>query len=118
MAEKNGTAPGNVPPGGEGKDEVALAGLLAGELVEEVIRTAVCLEDVVLGLLEDLPESAFPGEENSKVIFEMIAGTVAPAVATVGGPECRGAITLVAAIRERVLADLQTAAEMASEDRS
>jgi hypothetical protein len=73
---------------------------VARELVEEVLRTAMALEDIVVSLLEDLPAGAFPGEE--------------PGVAA-GRRNTRTATALVGAIRERVLADLRVAAVLAAE---
>jgi hypothetical protein len=85
------------------------------ELVEEVLRTALALEDVMSALLDELPERAFPGEDNARVLLEMVVGSVHPAVTAAGPCDTRTAIALVAAIRERVLADLRTAAELAKE---
>ena len=88
---------------------------LSGELVDEVLRTALALEDVISGLLEELPPEAFPGRDNATILLEMIVGSVHPAATAAGVRECRSAIALVAAIRERVLADLHSAAELAKE---
>lgn len=85
------------------------------ELVEEVLRTALGLEDVMTALLEELPEGAFPGEDSARVLLEMVVGSVHPAACAAGLRECRTAIALIAAVRERVLADLRTAAELAKE---
>lgn len=85
---------------------------LTGELVEEVLRTALALEDVISGLLEKLPAGAFPGEDPAQVLMTMIVGSVHPAAAAAGVRDCRSAIALVVAIRERVLADLHTASEL------
>lgn len=82
-------------------------------LVEEVLRTAMALEDVVVSLLEDLPDDAFPGEDNGLVLLEMIVGSVHPAAAAAGARDTRTATALVGAVRERVLADLRAAAELA-----
>jgi len=35
-----------------------------GELVEEVLRTALALESVISSLLEELPAGAFPGRDD------------------------------------------------------
>ena len=85
------------------------------ELVEEVLRTAMALEDVVVSLLEDLPDGAFPGEDPGLVLLEMIVGSVHPAAVAAGLRDTRTATALVGAIRERVLADLRTAAVLAGE---
>ncbi|MBS1678644.1 MAG: hypothetical protein JST08_14805 [Actinobacteria bacterium] len=85
------------------------------ELVEEVLRTAMALEDVVVSLLQDLPDGAFPGEDSGLVLLEMIVGSVHPAVVAAGAHDTYTATALVVAIRERVLADLHTAATLADE---
>ena len=83
------------------------------DLVEEVLRTALALEDVMVSLLEDLPDGAFPGEDNGLVLLEMVVGSVHPAALAAGIRDTRTATALVGAIRERVLADLHTAADLA-----
>jgi hypothetical protein len=88
---------------------------LTGELVEEVLRTALALEDVISGLLDELPVGAFPGEDPGRVLMQMIVGSVHPAASVAGVRDCRSAIALIVAIRERVLADLHTAAELAKD---
>ena len=88
---------------------------LTNELVEEVLRTALALEDVLSGLLAELPPGAFEGRDNAHVLLEMIVGSVHPAAAAAGVRDCRSAIALVVAIRERVLADLHTAADLAKD---
>jgi hypothetical protein len=85
------------------------------DLVEEVLRTALALEDVMSSLLEELPEGAFPGEDNARVLLEMVVGSVHPAARAAGPRDCRTATALVGAIRERVIADLRTAAELAKD---
>jgi hypothetical protein len=85
------------------------------DLVEEVLRTALALEDVMASLLEELPEGAFPGEDNARVLLEMVVGSVHPAAVAAGTRDCRTATALVGAIRERVIDDLRTAAELAKE---
>ncbi len=84
-------------------------------LVEEVLRTAFALEDVIDSLLEDLPGGAFPGEDNGLVLLDMVVGSVHPAALAAGARDCRTATALVGAIRERVLDDLHTAATLARE---
>jgi hypothetical protein len=82
------------------------------DLVEEVLLTALALEDVMSALLEEIPEGAFPGEDNAHVLLEMVVGSVHPAARAAGAHDCQIATALVAAIRERVLTDLHTAAEL------
>ena len=86
------------------------------DLVEEVLLTALALEDVVSALLAEMPEDAFPGEDNTQVLLQMVVGSANPAARAAGPRDCRTATALVAAIRERVLADLHRAAEL-SRDR-
>ena len=85
------------------------------DLVEEVLRTALALEDVIVSLLDDLPDGAFPGEDPGLVLLEMVVGSVHPAAVAAGPAACRTATALVGAIRERVIDDLRTAAELARE---
>jgi hypothetical protein len=85
------------------------------ELVEEVLRTAIALEEVMSALLEEIPERAFRGEDNAHVLFEMVVGSVHPAARAAGRHDCHVATALIAAVRERVIADLRTAAELAKE---
>ena len=89
---------------------------LTHELIEEVLRTALALEGVISSLLEELPPHPFPGRDDPAVVLlQMIVGSVQPAAAAAGVRDCRSAIALVVAIRERVLADLHTASELAKE---
>ncbi len=96
-----------------GRDPVDLD--LTRGLVEEVLRTAFALEEVIVSLLDDLPDGAFPGEDPGLVLLEMVVGSVHPATRAAGPIECRTAIALIGAIRERVLEDLRTAANLAAE---
>jgi hypothetical protein len=87
------------------------------ELVEEVLRTALALEDIIVSLDESLPKGAFPGEDSTHVLMEMVVGSVHPAARAAGECDCRVATALVGAIRERVIDDLHAAAELAEERR-
>jgi hypothetical protein len=82
-------------------------------LVEEVLRTALALEDVMVSLLDDLPAGAFPDEDPGLVLLEMVVGSIHPAAVAAGAHECRVATALVGAIRERVIEDLRVAADLA-----
>jgi hypothetical protein len=93
----------------------ALEPAVTRELVEEVLRTALALEDVISSLLDDLPPDAFPGEDPALVLLEMVVGSVHPAARAAGRRDCRVATALVGAIRERVLDDLRSAADLARE---
>lgn len=85
------------------------------DLVEEVLLTALALEDVMTALLAELPDGAFPGEDNARMLLEMVVGSAQPAARAAGARECQTATALVAAIRERVLNDLHAAAELSRE---
>jgi hypothetical protein len=85
------------------------------DLVEEVMLTAIALDDVMGALLDEIPEGAFPGQDNARVLLEMVVGSVHPAARAAGPNDCQIATALVAAIRERVLIDLHTAAELSRE---
>jgi hypothetical protein len=86
-------------------------------LIEELLRTALALGGVLASLLEDLPEEAFPGEDNAAVLIEMVVGSCRPAVEAAGEPDCWAATALIGAIRDRVIDDLRAAAEAARSDR-
>jgi len=81
--------------------------------VEELLRTGLTLTDMLAGLLEDLPEDAFPGEDSGEVLLEMLAGTLTPVVEAAGAQTARRATALLGAVRDRTIADLRLAAEQA-----
>jgi hypothetical protein len=85
------------------------------ELIEEVLRTAMALEDVVNAVLDSLPHDAFPGEDPGLVLLEMIVGSSHPATTAAGERDTRTATALVVAVRERVLTDLRAAATLVLE---
>jgi hypothetical protein len=80
------------------------------ELVEEVMRTSMALENIVHALLGSLPDDHFPDEDPALVLLEMIVGSSHPATTAAGPTETSTATALVVAIRERVLTDLHAAA--------
>jgi hypothetical protein len=84
-------------------------------LVEEILRNGVTLSGLVSTLIEELPEDAFPGENTTEVLIEMVTGSVRPAVEAVGPQAAREAAALVGAVTDRVLGDLRKAAELARE---
>jgi hypothetical protein len=100
--------PGNSPP---------LALDVTRQLVLETLRTALALEEVMGSLLAELPGTAFPAEDRAEVLLEMLIGSVHPAARAAGERDCRVATALVGAIRERVIDDLRTAADLAKERR-
>lgn len=86
-------------------------------LIEELLRTAFGLGDVLGSLLEDLPEDAFPGEDNAAVLLEMVVGSCRPAIEASGESGCWAAIALIGAVRDRVFDDLRAAAALAKSGR-
>jgi hypothetical protein len=81
--------------------------------IEELLRTGFVLIDVMGSLIDDLPEDAFPGEDNAAVMIEMVVGSCRPAIEAAGESECRVATALIGAVHQRVLDDLRRAAELA-----
>lgn len=80
-------------------------------LVEEILRVAFTLHDVMGALIEDLPEDAFPGEDPAAVLLEMVIGTCRPAAEAAGEGQCWAATALIGAVRDRVMDDLRAAIE-------
>ena len=86
-------------------------------MIEELLRTGFALGDLIGSLLEDLPDDAFPGEENAAVLIEMVVGTCLPVVEAAGESDCRAATALVGALKDKVIADLRRAAELTEAER-
>jgi hypothetical protein len=82
-------------------------------LVEELLRTGFVFIDLISSLMEELPDDAFPGEDSGAVLLGMVAGSCLPAVQAAGERDCLAATALVGALRDRVLEDLRTAADVA-----
>jgi hypothetical protein len=83
---------------------------LSRAFVEELLRTSFALQGVVASLLEQLPEDAFPGEDNGEVLLEMVAGTCRPTIEAAGAPVVRGTLALIGAVVDSVVHDLREAA--------
>lgn len=81
--------------------------------IEQFLRTGFALIDTMSSLIEDLPEDAFPGEDNAAVVLEMVTGSCRPAFEAVGEAECRTATALIGAVHQRVIDDLRRAVELA-----
>ena len=81
--------------------------------VEELLLTGLTLGDLLSGLLDELPEDAFPGEEPADVLVQMLAGSVAPVLEAAGPQTVQGVTALLGAIRDRAMADLRLPAERA-----
>ena len=84
-------------------------------LVEELLRTGLMFTDVLSGLLDDLPDGAFPGEDSGEVLVEMLTGSVRPVAEAAGPAAVKSAITLVGAMADRTVSDLRRALEVARE---
>jgi hypothetical protein len=82
--------------------------------VEEAVRVGVVWMDLVSGLLDDLPDGAFPGENHVDVLLEMLAGSIHPAADAAGAETLRQATGLMGAVSDRVLTDLRAAAARAA----
>jgi hypothetical protein len=87
------------------------------DLIGEVLRTGLVFIDLISSLIEELPEDSFPGEDRGAVLLEMLVGSCMPVVQAAGERECAAATALIGAVRDRVLDDLRTAAELAKPDR-
>ncbi len=84
-------------------------------LTEQTLRTGTMLSRLVGDLLDELPDDAFPGEDEVEVLFEMLVGTILPVAEAAGHEHVRGATALLGAMSDRVLADLRAAMELADE---
>ncbi len=91
---------------------------LLKEFTEQLLGTGLSLVDVLSALCDEVPEDAFPGENPAAVLVEMVTGTLRPVVDAAGERAVREATALIAAAHERVIGDLRTAAELASEHES
>jgi hypothetical protein len=96
-------------PASDGSD-----GELSRNLIEELLRTSLILGDTLATLIEQLPEDAFPGEDSAAVLIEMASATCRPVIDAAGAANCRSAIALIGAVRDRFLADLEAAARLAA----
>ena len=81
-------------------------------LVEELLRASFSVGDVLASLIEDVPEDAFPGEDSSAVLLEMVVNTCRPALEAAGEQECWVAAELIGVVRDRVFEDLRAAIEL------
>ncbi len=79
------------------------------EFVMQLLRTGLMLQGLLSDLLEDLPEDAFPDEENAAVLVEMLIGTITPVAEATGEPVVNEATTLLEACSDKTLADLRGA---------
>ena len=82
-------------------------------LVEEALHTGLMLTDVMAGLLENMPDDAFPGQEPGEVLLQMVVGSMRPVADAAGADAVKQTIALLGAIRDRFVADLHEAMELA-----
>lgn len=86
-------------------------------LTMTVLRTGLMLSDLLGNLLDALPADAFPGESDGEVLVEMLSGTIMPVADEAGLVAVQEATALLAALSEKVLADLEMMVQLAGTDR-
>ena len=74
-----------------------------------VLRIGLMLEGLLADLLEDLPDDAFPGENNGVVLVEMLTGTIRPAATAAGEGIVREATDLLYASGDLTIEGLEGA---------
>jgi hypothetical protein len=86
-----------------------------------VARFALTLVDagsmlgrLVSDLAEGLPEDAYPGEDPTAVVVEMMCGTIATALEGADPQDVKRTTELIELARERVLEHLQLAAKLSA----
>jgi hypothetical protein len=76
-------------------------------------RTGLMFSDVLSGLLDDMPDDAFPGESPADVLIEMLTGSVRPVAEAAGAETVRASLALVGAMADKTMSDLRRALEIA-----
>jgi hypothetical protein len=61
------------------------------DLVEEILLTAMAIDDIVAALLEEIPADAHPGEDDTIVLLQMVIGSALPATRAAGPTALRTA---------------------------
>jgi hypothetical protein len=85
----------------------------AHRFIVELLETGLSLSNAMASLLESLEgRDPWPGEDPGEVLLQMAAGSVRPVLRTVSNEDVERAIELIAAVRDRFLADLRMAAEI------
>jgi hypothetical protein len=82
------------------------------EFALRLLRTSYMLCDLVGNLVDALPEDAFPGESQGRVVTEMVFGTIATAFESVDLADVVRASELIELAAERVIEHLTLAAEL------
>jgi hypothetical protein len=80
--------------------------------VLELLRTGDMLFGLAADLVEMLPADAYPDEEPSEVVIEMITGTIRAAVAHADERDVRRAAELMQEAGDRVVEHLRLALEL------
>lgn len=87
----------------------------ATAFVRALARSGFTLADLLSGLVEACDEAhAFPGEDAASVVVEMAAGSLETRLRRVPPAEFERSAALIEWALEAILADLATAAEIAS----
>jgi hypothetical protein len=82
-------------------------------LLRDSWRTGLMFSDVLSGLLDDMPDDAFPGESPADVLIEMLTGSVRPVADAAGAETVRASLALVGAMADKTMSDLRRALEIA-----
>jgi hypothetical protein len=80
--------------------------------VIELLSTGSMLSGLVRDLANALPADAYPGEEPSAVVLEMVYGSIATAIGAMDPEDVRTATRLIDLAGEQVLGHLQLACEL------
>ncbi len=84
---------------------------LSREFMGEVFGTAFFLEDLMQRVLRTLDDDAFPGLDKREALREAMVYSTVPVAAAAGEDACVNATALVAAMRERIVADVKHVVE-------
>lgn len=82
--------------------------------VFRLLSTGLVLGDLVCALAEALPADAYPGEEPTAVVLEMLCGTIATALGSVDTSELLRAAELIELAHDRSIEHLQLARGLSS----
>jgi hypothetical protein len=82
------------------------------QFVLHLLRTGSMLCELVSGLIEEMPDDAYPGEEPAAVVIEMLCGTIRTSLQSADPCEVRRAIELIDQAGARTVEHLQIACEL------
>jgi hypothetical protein len=80
--------------------------------VLKLLCTGYVLAELVADLVDELPADAFPGEEPTAVVVEMLCGTIATALVSVDPHDVRRATELIEVAAARTREHLQLACDL------